>query len=373
MPLDINNAEIPEGVTLYDWEDQDTNRKLIYDDIINTVAKQFARKEHNGVVLNITNLKYADPENYSIKQQKEALHNDDFLARRLKGTVTLSDAKTGEILDQKKSVTLMKVPYLTGRGTFIREGNEWGTINQTRLLPGAYSRYQNNGDLETQFNVRPGTGGSFKVNFDPTTAIYKFKTAGQEFHMYSLMHILGVSDEQMRKSWGDDIFEKNKKGFDNRTLEKAYNKIVPEWDRKQNPGRSPEDKIKLIKNALNRAQMTTQVAKVTLPNLFDRTKSASWSDQGSILEKCAALNAQDLKDIAIYINNSAGKNIDVNVPKEQLEEQIKSVVNTGLLPGEIGLDSQYDMSDQAAAIVRGIQQQRLIKGLQQKLNKDYGY
>jgi hypothetical protein len=46
-------------------------------------------------------------------------------------------------------MTLLKVPYLTGRGTFIRDGNEWGTINQTRLIPGAYSRYQNNGDLET--------------------------------------------------------------------------------------------------------------------------------------------------------------------------------------------------------------------------------
>ena len=79
----------------------------------------------------------------------KALHEDGFLARRLKGTVTLTDSKTGEVLDQKKSITLMKVPFLTGRGTFIRDGNEWGTINQTRLLPGAYSRYQNNGDLET--------------------------------------------------------------------------------------------------------------------------------------------------------------------------------------------------------------------------------
>lgn len=100
----------------------------------------------------------------------------------------------------------MHVPVWSNRGTFIRDGNEWGTINQTRLIPGAYSRWQNNGDLETQFNVRPGTGGSMRVLFEPEKALYKFKTAGQEFHLYSLLHDIGVDDDTMKKSWGEDIF-----------------------------------------------------------------------------------------------------------------------------------------------------------------------
>jgi hypothetical protein len=40
--------------------------------------------------------------------------------------------------------------------------------------------------------------------------------------MYSLLHTIGVSDEKLRASWGDEIFEKNKAGYDSRTLEKAY-------------------------------------------------------------------------------------------------------------------------------------------------------
>lgn len=368
MPSEINNAEVPQGVELYDWEDYDTSRNLINNDIKDTMAKQFALKEHNGVQLSITDLEYVDPEHYSLAEQKKVLHNDGFLARRLKGTVTLKDSNTGEILDQK-SLTLMKVPYLTGRGTFIRDGNEWGTINQTRLLPGAYSRYQNNGDLETQFNVRPGTGGSFKVNLDPTTAVYKFKTAGQEFHMYSLMKCLGVSDDTLRASWGDEIFEKNKAGYDSRTLEKAYQKIVPDWDRKANPGRSDEEKVQLIKNALNRAQMATQVAKITLPNLFDRTKSASWNQAGFVMEKCASLNIEDLRDIALYINEVADKNINIDVSKESLEEQIKSVVLTGYLPGE----EQPGTQDPVSVVVNNLKKQRAISKLKNKLESTYGY
>lgn len=367
MSSDINNAEVPQGVELYDWEDYDTSRNLILNDVKDTMAKQFALKEHNGVQLSISDLEYVDPEHYSLSDQKKALHKDDFLARRLKGTVTLKDSNTGEILDQK-NMTLMKVPYLTGRGTFIRDGNEWGTINQTRLLPGAYSRYQNNGDLETQFNVRPGTGSSFKVNLDPSTAIYKFKTAGQEFHMYSLLKSIGVSDDTMRASWGDEIFEKNKAGYDSRTLEKAYQKIVPDWDRKANPGRNEEEKIQLIKNALNRAQMTTQVAKITLPSLFDRTKSASWRDTGIIMEKCASLSTEELKDIAYYINTAADKDIDINQSKEGLEQQIMSVVLTGALPGQ-----PVDKSDPISTAVNNLKQQRMITKLKDKLESTYGY
>ena len=98
MPLDINNAEVPDGVQLYDWEDYDTNRQLIMDDIKNTLAQQFESKEHNGVRLNISDLKYVDKEHYSLSDQKKALHDDTFLGRRLKGKVTLTDTTTGETL-----------------------------------------------------------------------------------------------------------------------------------------------------------------------------------------------------------------------------------------------------------------------------------
>lgn len=264
--MQLEGADVPDGVELYDMEDYKTHRDLIFRDAKETLIKQFP-KEHNGVRMELEGVDYVDPDDYTLKEQKQALLDDKFLARRLRGTVTLKDANTGDILDTK-TITLMRVPWLSDRGTFIREGNEWGTIAQQRLLPGAYSRFQNNGDIETQFNVRPGTGGAFRVNFNPKSAQYKFNIAGSDLHLYSLLKDLGVSDDTMKKKWGEDIFNMNAENYDARVFEKAYQKIVPEWVRKKESAASHDDKARMIREALDRSQMSAAVARRTLPTLF---------------------------------------------------------------------------------------------------------
>jgi ribosome-interacting GTPase 1 len=114
--------------------------------------------------------------------------------------------------------------------------------------------------------------------------------------------------------------------------------------------------------------MATQVARITLPNLFDRTKSASWRDSGFIMEKCASLNVEDLRDIAAYINEAANKNIDLNASKEGLEEQIKSIALTGKLPGEVG-----EIDDPVVLAVNNLKRQRVMSKLKTKLENKYGY
>lgn len=349
------DAELPDDVELYDFEDFNTHRKLIFEDSKTALEKQFP-KEHNGVRMELKNVKYVDPEHYSIKDQKRALHEDKYLMRRLRGTVILKDAKTGEVLDEKDT-TLMRVPYLTDRGTFIRSGNEWASISQQRLLPGAYSRYQNNGDLETQFNVRPGTGGAFRVQLNPESAQYKFSIAGSELHLYSLLHDIGVSDERMEEGWGKDVLEQNKANYDARVFEKAYNKIVPEWDRKNNPGRSREEKIELIRNALDRSQVATNVVKKTLPSLFNMRKRATWTEAGTLIEKVANLNKEDLEDIANYINATSDMSIDTTADKETLEAQIKNVVRTGYTDPK---ESNIDTSNSGTALVRQMSMKRAL-------------
>lgn len=329
------DAEAPDGVELYDFEDFDKHRELMFRDAKDTLIKQFP-KVHNGVRMELVNPDYVDPENYTIAEQKKALHHDKYLTRRLRGTIRLLDDKTGELLDEKKDITLMRVPYLTERGTFIREGNEWGSISQQRLLPGAYSRYQNNGDLETQFNVRPGTGNAFRVNFNPESSQYKFNIAGSDLHLYSLLHDIGVDDETLKEKWGEEVFAENAGKYDVRTLDKAYNKIVPEWDRKKNPGRTKEQKVELIKNALNRSQVATNVVKKTLPNLFDMAKSAAWREEASLMEKCASLSKKDLSELAVYINTAAGQNLDPESSKSALVDSIRNILRTGYKTGDPG-------------------------------------
>lgn len=361
MPNLYEDAEVPDGVELYDLEDFDKHRELIFRDAKEALEHQFP-KEHNGVRMELSDVQYTDPEHYSIRDQKKALHEDKYLMRRLKGTITLSDLKTGDVLD-KKPLTLMRVPYLTDRGTFIRSGNEWASISQQRLLPGAYSRFQTNGDLETQFNVRPGTGNAFRVQLNPETAQYKFSIAGSELHLYSLMHDIGISDERLEDSWGKEILEQNKDKYDARVLEKAYNKIVPEWDRKNNPGRSREEKIELIKNALDRSQVASNVVKKTLPSLFDMKKRAAWRTTGEIMEKVSHISKPDLEDIATYINAVSGTHIDTTGSKQALEMQIKNVVRTGHeLEG-----ADVDIENTGVALVRQMNMKRVLDRIKRKL------
>lgn len=364
--MQVDGAEAPDGVELMDMEDFDTHRRLIFDDAKNTLIKSFPR-EHNGVRIELSDVDYHDPDNYTTKEQKQAIHEDKFLGRRLRGTITLKDANTGEMLDSK-TITLMKVPWLSDRGTFIREGNEWGTIAQQRLLPGAYSRVQANGDLETQFNVRPGTGGAFRVQFNPASAQYRFNIGGADLHLYSLMKDIGVSDDDLRERWGDAVFEANAADYDSRTLEKAYAKIVPEWDKKNNPNRTREEKVALIKKALDRSQMAAKVARKTLPTLFSRTKAASWRSAHAAMEKCASLKVSDMRDIAMYINQHLDKDIDIDLPKEQLVQEIKNVVTTGMKDGDIRM-GEVNEGDEGAAAVREMHMYNFLQKLKNQATK----
>lgn len=359
------DAEAPDGVELYDPDDYVGERNRIFSTIKDTFIKQFPR-EHNGVRMELVDVDYEDPKDFTLAQQKKALHSDSYLSRKLKGTLRLVDMKTGNLLDEKR-MTLLKAPWLTNRHTFIREGNEWGTIAQQRLLPGAYSRIQNNGDIETQFNVRPGTGAAFRVQFNPESAQYKLSLGGSEIHLYSLLKDLGIDHSVLAKKWGDEIADANAEKYDPRTFEKAYNKLVPSWDRDKNKERTHEEKVQLIQRALNRSQVATSVLKRTLPNLTDRVKAASWREQGQVFEKLASLSAVDLQDIAYYINVLGDKNIDTELPKAELEQAIKNTISTGYPDGDI--NSNMDPADAAAAAVRQNKMRRVVETINNKLKK----
>lgn len=266
---------VPEGVTLFDPMDFGTLRKNIFDSVESAVTRSFPQS-YGGVKMEVDKLHYADPEEFSLAEQKKALMSDKFLSRRLRGTVRLTDEATGEALDEK-TITLMRTPYLTERGTFIHNGSEYTNIAQSRLLPGVYTRKQNNGQLEVQVNTRPGSGNPFRMGFEPDTAQYRLKVRGSNLHLYSLLKDMGIPDEDLEQRWGPEILEANRKKYDKRVFTKAYDKLVPNFMKEETP--TQERKSELIKNALDRAMVHEKVARRNLPNMFDHTKSASWKMQ----------------------------------------------------------------------------------------------
>lgn len=262
-PIDHN------GVQLRDPADFDTLRKNIFDGVKEEVAASFP-KSYGGVRLEVADLDYEGPEHNDFAAQKKGLLNDDFFTRKLRATVRLFDEKTGQLIEERRQ-SLMRVPWLTERGTFIHKGNEYSTINQGRLVPGPFTRRMENGLLETHFNPRPGSGRGFRLAFDPESAQYRLGIQTSQLHLYSLLKDLGHSDDDLADRWGSDVLRANAENYDARVLPRAYKHLVPTWRQEKEPSR--DVMAEAVREALNRTEVNKSVAQRTLPNWFDPGRS----------------------------------------------------------------------------------------------------
>ena len=359
-----DDAIAPKGVDLYDFEDHDTHRQLIFDDAKKALASQYPYS-HNGVRLELHDLDYVEPDRVPIKEQKKAILENRYLARRLRGTFRLFDENNGDLLDER-TLTLMRVPYLTQRGTYIHGGNDYASIAQSRLLPGMYTRRQKSGELETQVNVRSGTGTAFRVGLEPESSQYRLRVQSANLHLYSLLKDLGVPDERLSKVWGPEILAANQAKYDSRVLDKAYDRFVSKWNRAENPSR--EDKARAVSEALSNSQVHARVARRNVPNLFDRTKAAEWALSPTpppkreapgvalarAMEKLAAFSEPEVQEIAQFLNREHQAGLDVNAGTQELESQILQFIqdDQSVTPSilQAGLDGQKAWEDEQASI-----------------------
>jgi hypothetical protein len=243
---------------LWDPQDHDGLRRRIEQGTIEEMGRIFPAS-YGGVRLEAHNVHLGGKDHYSLAEQRKAWMANRSLTRPLKADFTLTDEKTGEQLDERKGVTLMRVPYYTSRGTFIYNGTNYSAASQSRMIPGAYTRRQNNGGLESQFNVRAGTGRVFRVALEPESGQFRMRIAGSDFHLYSLLKELGVSDEELAEHWGPAVLEENRKKIDSRVLDRAFNKFVPSYRQAEAPS-----KAEAIVEAIRKAQVSKRVVARTL-------------------------------------------------------------------------------------------------------------
>lgn len=265
MPTD---EVLPAGVELHDWNDVEAKRQHIFDGVKTAFESQFPRS-YGGVRTEVHNVRYEGPEHVDIKGQKEALLDNKFLHRKLRGTMKLFDEASGQQLDER-DVTFMRVPFLTDRHTFIHNGSEYSVLNQARLLPGVYTRRKASGEFETHFNSKRGTGPSFRVRLEPETGLFKMDIGQSSLRLYSLLHDLGIPDEHLAKTWGEELLQKNRDAYDARVFEKAFMRLV----RRPPPDLTREQKIEHIKNSLAATKLNRQVMERTLPNRFVEKSAA---------------------------------------------------------------------------------------------------
>ena len=192
--------------TPYDPLDYKEVRNRILNNVETAIKTRFPL-ESDKYILTVDDIHYQNHD-FHIKDEKDALLQGNSLHARLRGTWNLYDKATGKLIDSK-TATLHNVPYMTSKGTFIRNGSEFALKNMFRLRSGVYTRIKNDGNIATHINPEQGTGRQSTINMDAETGIFTVKMGTRNYGLLPLMKAMGANPDDIEKAWGKELFEAN--------------------------------------------------------------------------------------------------------------------------------------------------------------------
>lgn len=158
-----------------------------------------------------------------LKGQHEARTSGRTWSIPVKGTVKVIDLSTNKPVLQRR-VQLATIPKMTRHYSYIVGGSEKFISNQWRLRPGVYVKStEKEGEFEAQFQLAKGK--SFDIQQDSAGYLFA-KVGARKVPLYSILHSQGISDDAMRKAWGDDAFKATRSKS---KLEKDLNSFHEGW------------------------------------------------------------------------------------------------------------------------------------------------
>lgn len=211
--------------TLREFGDAVTTRRMIFDNVASAFGERYP-VSNERYTLKLDGLKYRAPKDYTPAEQKKAIMRGRTLGWNLTGRWRLVDNVTQKTVDETKPQLVVQVPYLTDRGTFIFNGNEYTLASQMRLRPGVYSRVKENGLIEAHFNVAGGTGPSFRVHMEPETGVFRLQVGQANLKLYPVLRAMGFADKDLLAAWGKELLHANVAASDPRAVQRAYSKLV---------------------------------------------------------------------------------------------------------------------------------------------------
>lgn len=279
---------LPPGTRRFD--DPVSIRQAIYDRVLQEISS-YPTVENSKYRLELTDVRYEDPEEYSAEEYKKRVLTNSSLFRRIRGTFKLY-SKDGNLVEEKR-VTLAQVPYLTNHGTFIINGNKYTLANQMRLEPGIYHRVKANGELEAHVNVLPGRGLSHRYLIEPSTGVFKLVVSQAQIPLIAVLKLLGATDDEIREAWGDELFQINYSKLNDHVIDRLYNKFAYS----PNPKLTSEEKKREILRVLQNTELNPFVTKITLGKPIDRlTKEAILLSTKKLLQISRGLAKPDDRD-----------------------------------------------------------------------------
>ena len=202
-----------------------------------------------------------------IESQYEARTTGNTWGVPVRTTLRLKDNESGKVLETK-TITLTKLPKTTQRYSYIVKGHERQVDSVFRLSPGAYHGIADNGEIVAKWNMMKGRGaGGFNVKVDRETG-FLFVELGRgskstKVPLYSICRLLGATDDEIKKEWGDRVTTLNK-GKSNLTknamsIHRAYERTNASYKEPD-----PKEAVEYTKTLFSESQVNSDVAKSTL-------------------------------------------------------------------------------------------------------------
>jgi DNA-directed RNA polymerase subunit beta' len=179
--------------------------------------------------------------------------------------ISLRDKETGQDID-KSRIKLFTLPKPTKRFGFIVDGTERQVDSLWRLRSGVYAHIKQNGEMQTEFNLLPGSiSPRMYIPFDPEKKKFKLTFEKSNYPIYPILKTLGVSDEEMKKAWGTDIYNANvvsEKKYE-QALSDLYTKFAKRAGYRES-AHNIHDKAEVIHKIFEEAKMLPETTKATL-------------------------------------------------------------------------------------------------------------
>ena len=158
--------------------------------------------------IKLDDIDYDDGQDPAPEDYKMAIMEGKSLVRPLRATVMVQ-SPAGPI---KKRTTLLHVPYLTDRGTFILDGIEYVIANQQRLRPGVYVHFRQTGEPEAYVNL--AAGRTHRIVYDPNNRVFSVQFGQSKIPLYPVLRALGIDDASLQETWGKTVWQANSRYAD---------------------------------------------------------------------------------------------------------------------------------------------------------------
>nr|DAQ18924.1 MAG TPA: bifunctional DNA-directed RNA polymerase subunit beta/beta' [Herelleviridae sp.] len=278
--------QIASNQDVYDPTDFKTVGERIRENVKQAVLSRFPLS-NDQYTLRIENLAYEKPKRQHLRDEKEAILNNASLGDRLRGDWVLIDNATGKEL-QRKTATLMNVPRMTERGTFIRNGSELALKHMFRLRPGVYARIKDNGIIAAHINPAQTTGRQMSMELDPETGVLYMTRGTRMYGVLPTLRAAGVSEDAIRTAWGDELYQMN--------LSK-YGRLMDESDGNKRAVTTMNEYRDLWNNEISKTLLDPETTKSTLGVAYDRiTPDTLLQTSKKILKIAREADTLDLDD-----------------------------------------------------------------------------